>query len=93
MITKFIEWDIQTQNYIRQSLVHAINQSGYVINLHTNGKVDEDNIFDAIEMGKVYPSVTREKAISVLESIPDLDSNQSYVIAHVIEYLKTNFMR
>ena len=92
MYAKFESWEDETQDYIRQSLCHAINKYGFVINLHTNGIVEEDYIFDAIELGKVYPSVTRKQAIDTLSSIDNMNSNESYVVAHVIEYLKHNFI-
>ena len=91
MIVKFKDWNDITQDYIKESLAHVVNRDGYVVNIHTHNRTEEDYVYDAIEMVKQYPLVTRKTAIDMLEKIDGLKSEQSYVVGHIIHYLKNNF--
>ena len=93
MICKFKEWDDKTQAFIKESLLHIIDASGYVVDIFNHERrIDEDYIYDQMEMQKVFSHPMRVDAIKVLNEIEVSDSKESFIIAYVIHYLENNII-
>ena len=88
MITKFVEWDDEPQEFVRKSVDYVINHRGFVINTHTGKTVSEDFIHLSLESGDV---MNIDRIIEVLiDEMPPLNTVQKCAIDKAVWYLKHN---
>lgn len=85
MITKYIEWDNETKTFIKKSVDFIIDSSGFVVNNYSLKRVNEDHIYDLIDIGH---GMDIDDILDVLESkMPPLNTLQQCAISKTIWYL------
>ena len=95
MITKFDEWDNGTQMFVKKSVYHSIDNHGYVIDNVMSKRINEDNVFDLIELYKSNNSddMDIDGVLDVLKNkMPDMNYIQHFAINSAIWYLEHHQM-
>ena len=88
MKTKFVEWDDETQEFVRKSVDYVVNHRGFVINTHTGKTVNEDFIYLLLESGDV---MNIDRIVEVLlNEMPPLNTVQKCAVDKAVWYLEHN---
>ncbi|MCK5015219.1 MAG: hypothetical protein KAS66_15520 [Candidatus Omnitrophica bacterium] len=88
MITKFVEWDDEPQEFVRKSVDYVINHRGFVFNTYTGKTVSEDFIHLLLESGDV---MNIDRIIEVLlNEMPPLNTVQKCAIDRAVWFLEHN---
>lgn len=86
MITKFVEWDDETQEFVRKSVDYVVNHRGFVINTHTGKMINEDFIHLLLESEDV---MNIDRIIEVLmNEMPPLNAMQKCAIDKAVWFLE-----
>ena len=95
MITKFDEWDNETQMFVKNSIYHSTDKQGYVIDNVMSKRINEDHVFDLIELYKSNGSTDMDidSVLDVLKNrMPDMNYIQHFAINSAIWYLEHHQM-